>query len=84
MFTSLENKRPKHLVLGWLAGSSGEGKVQCNVCLKLLHPRGMKRHLSEVHAESQDLKCPACEGTFRNKSSLDTHRRKCFVPLPTD
>jgi len=68
---------------GWLGGT-GEGKVQCSVCLKLLHPRGMKRHLSEVHAESKDLKCPACSGTFRNKSSPDTHRRKCFMPLHAD
>ena len=86
MFTSLECCRINDqnrccLLLGWLGG---EGKVQCSVCLKLLHPRGMKRHLSEVHAESKDLKCPACSGTFRNKSSLDTHRRKCFMPLHAD
>ena len=78
MFTSpkcLPNKDhfcPIVSLLGWIP----EGKVQCEVCLKLLHPRGMKRHLSEVHSGNQELRCSVCAGVFRNKSSLDTHKRK--------
>jgi len=50
-------------------------KVQCEVCFKLLHPRGVKRHLSEVHGEKKELQCDLCNRIFKNKSSLDTHKR---------
>jgi hypothetical protein len=50
-------------------------KVCCAICEKLLHPRALKRHTRDVHGAAQNVPCDVCENIFKNKSSMEAHKR---------
>ncbi|XP_023329069.1 protein tramtrack, beta isoform isoform X12 [Eurytemora carolleeae] len=61
-----------------VAGQDGssDGKVECEACLKLVHPRGLSRHIRLVHGKLDLVSCNMCNKQFKSPEYLKDHLRR--------
>ena len=53
-----------------------DGKVECEACLKLVHPRGLSRHIRLVHGKLDLVSCNMCNKQFKSPEYLKDHLRR--------
>ena len=60
-----------------------EGKAQCEVCLKQVHPRGLARHTRLVHGKLHMVACNLCDKQFKSSDYLKDHLRRHHLVYQT-
>ena len=60
-----------------------DGKVQCEACLKLVHPRGLARHIRLVHGKLDLVACNLCSKQFKSPEYLKDHLRRHHLVYQT-
>lgn len=61
-------------------------ELQCEICLKSVHPRNLKRHMNDIHSRENRprKKCEVCGSQMRikrNKSRTKPFQTKTFLNL---
>ena len=49
-----------------------KGQVQCPQCAKSVPPKGLRRHIQDVH-EPPQFKCTICDKVFSRNTNLKRH-----------